>query len=200
MDAQLLHALVTLARDSIHGALDLAHAALPPELPPALTAPGAAFVTLTTERRLRGCIGTLEAWRPLGEDVCANARAAALSDPRFAPLCTAELATTLVEVSVLQPATPLVFDDEAALLAQLRPGVDGLTVHWNGRRATYLPGVWAQLHDPAQFVATLRRKADIPAGVPVQALVFERYTTLGSPRIPLAPARGVPPPRAAPRR
>ena len=45
----------------------------------------ASFVTLTQHGQLRGCIGTLQAYRPLLEDVSSNARAAAFKDPRFPP-------------------------------------------------------------------------------------------------------------------
>ena len=107
MDDARLHTLAELARYSILAALDLARQP-PPDSSP-FAARGAAFVTLTQATRLRGCIGTLEAWRTLAEDVAANARAAAMHDPRFPALTVAELPHTLVEVSVLEPATPLTF-------------------------------------------------------------------------------------------
>jgi AMMECR1 domain-containing protein len=47
---------------------------------------GATFVTLTQHGELRGCIGSLEAWRPLLADVQENACNAAFRDPRFEPL------------------------------------------------------------------------------------------------------------------
>ncbi len=183
-DAAALHALAELARHSIHSALALPGAALPDTR--AFAAHGAAFVTLTRASRLRGCIGTLEAWRSLAEDVVANARAAALDDPRFPALTLAEIDDTVIEVSVLEPATPLVFADEADLLRRLRPGRDGLTLRYRERRATFLPSVWTQLSEPAQFLEELRRKAGIPVDVAVDQIAVERYTTLSSPRLPLA--------------
>jgi uncharacterized protein len=128
---------------------------------PALRAPGASFVTLTQAGRLRGCIGSLEAWRPLADDVCANAVAAAFADPRFAPLAAEELPATRVEVSLLTPAEPIVFAGEDELLASLRPGVDGVILECGGRRATFLPQVWQQLPEPRQFLAQLKRKAGL---------------------------------------
>ena len=145
-----------------------------------LDAPGASFVTLTSGRApggaLRGCIGSLGARRPLREDVEANAVAAALHDPRFAPLSARELDDTVVEVSVLSAPTVLPAADEAELLARLRPGVDGVVLSACGRRATFLPQVWEQLPDPADFLARLRRKAGLPADYWGRDVVVETYT------------------------
>ena len=145
-----------------------------------LDAPGASFVTLTSGRApggaLRGCIGSLEARRPLREDVEANAVAAALHDPRFAPLSARELDDTVVEVSVLSAPAALPVADEAELLARLRPGVDGVVLSACGRRATFLPQVWEQLPDPADFLARLRRKAGLPADYWGRDVVVETYT------------------------
>lgn len=145
-----------------------------------LDAPGASFVTLTSGRApggaLRGCIGSLEARRPLREDVEANAVAAALHDPRFAPLTARELDDTVVEVSVLSAPSALPVADEAELLARLRPGVDGVVLSASGRRATFLPQVWEQLPDPADFLARLRRKAGLPADYWGRDVVVETYT------------------------
>ena len=74
---------------------------------------GACFVTLTQAGALRGCIGSLEARRSLLSDLMANAVAAALRDPRFAPLSPVELESVRVEVSVLSPRKPLAAADEA---------------------------------------------------------------------------------------
>ena len=145
-----------------------------------LDAPGASFVTLTSGRApggaLRGCIGSLGARRPLREDVEANAVAAALHDPRFAPLTARELDDTVVEVSVLSAPAALPVADEAELLAHLRPGVDGVVLSACGRRATFLPQVWEQLPDPADFLARLRRKAGLPADYWGRDVVVETYT------------------------
>ena len=124
-----------------------------------------ASCTLTQDGRLRGCIGSLEAQRPLGEDVRHNARAAALSDPRFPPLTRAEVAGTRIEVSLLSTPKPLAFADHADLIAQLRPGEDGLILECGGARGTFLPQVWESLPDPEQFVAELKRKAGLSPAV-----------------------------------
>ena len=168
-------ALLALARSAIANHFG-SHAA-PAELPPLpeLTQPGATFVTLTQNGALRGCIGSLQAHRPLADDVAANAVAAAFRDPRFAPLTAEELARTRVEVSLLSPAKALVFRDEADALAQLQPGVDGLILSYGAHRATFLPQVWENLPDRHQFLAHLKQKAGLPADFWSPQLVLERY-------------------------
>ena len=93
---------------------------------PELAEPAATFVTLTQQGQLRGCIGSLEAYRPLATDVAENAVAAAFRDHRFAPLGQDELPRTRVEVSLLTPAEPFPVLSEADALTRLRPGIDGL--------------------------------------------------------------------------
>ena len=165
--------LLELARGSIHEALG------GPVMTPIgarwLDAPGACFVTLRQEERLRGCVGSLKARRPLRDDVATNARAAALSDPRFPPLSGVELARTRVEVSVLAPPLRLSFADRDALLAQLSPGSDGLIVTAGRKCATFLPQVWAMLPDAGTFVDELIRKSGLPANTPLHSCQFERY-------------------------
>lgn len=154
-------ALLIRARNAI--AAEFGEAPRPEPPHPALAEPGAAFVTLTQGDRLRGCIGSLEAWRPLEEDVRANARAAAFRDPRFPPLGRQELAATRVEVSLLTPAEAMEFADEADVLRRLRPNMDGVILEYAGRRGTFLPQVWESLPQPRDFLAHLKQKAGFPA-------------------------------------
>ena len=142
---------------------------------PELHGKGATFVTLTQHGELRGCIGSLEAWRPLLVDVQENACAAAFRDPRFAPLGMTELPLTRIEVSLLTPAELMHFRDEADALAQLRPHIDGVILTAGQYRSTFLPQVWEQLPTPAEFMKHLKQKAGLPTdywGVNVQ---LERY-------------------------
>jgi AmmeMemoRadiSam system protein A len=132
-------------------------------LPDALTRDGASFVTLTERERgtLRGCIGSLEARRPLVIDVRENAAAAALHDPRFPAVQPHELDGLKVEISVLSEAQALDYEDAESLIAQLRPGVDGVVIEKDWHRATFLPQVWEKIPDPHQFMAYLCRKANL---------------------------------------
>ncbi|HNC52713.1 MAG TPA: AmmeMemoRadiSam system protein A [Accumulibacter sp.] len=142
---------------------------------PELAEPAATFVTLTQDGRLRGCIGSLEAQRPLARDVAENAVAAAFEDRRFSPLSKEELARTRVEVSLLTPPEPFPVADERDALARLRPGIDGLVLSYGRRRATFLPQVWESLPDPRQFLAQLKLKAGLPADFWHEQLVLARY-------------------------
>ena len=137
---------------------------------------GACFVTLTQRGELRGCIGTLEAHRPLLQDVRANAVAAAFRDPRFATLSAQELEQTEVEVSLLSPMQALAFASQADALAQLRPGVDGVVFEYGARRSTFLPQVWEQLPDVDDFMAYLKRKAGLPTDFWHADVRLQRYT------------------------
>lgn len=142
---------------------------------PALREPGATFVTLKEDGRLRGCIGTLEAHRPLVQDVASNAYAAAFRDPRFPPLGPSELDRIDISISLLSQPEPLPVNSEQELLEKLQPGRDGLVLEDGPYRATFLPAVWRELPDPAQFVAHLKRKAGLPSDHWSDSLRFERY-------------------------
>jgi AmmeMemoRadiSam system protein B/AmmeMemoRadiSam system protein A len=132
-------------------------------LHPVLAAPGAAFVTLRRNGALRGCIGSPMARRPLGVDVVDHAFNAAFRDPRFPKLHMLELAGLELSVSVLTPPVAMRFADEADLLAQLRPGVDGLIIEDAGRRSLFLPSVWQEIREARQFLTALKMKAGMGA-------------------------------------
>jgi AmmeMemoRadiSam system protein B/AmmeMemoRadiSam system protein A len=172
-DQRLGAALVSRARNAIADALGLPTGDEPGH--PALVAPGATFVTLRRHGELRGCVGTLDAERPLADDVCVHALAAAFRDARFEPLSIEEFDALEVEVSVLEPARPLPADSEANALAALRPGIDGVLLEWRGRRATFLPQVWEQLPRPREFLAALKHKAGLPADFWAADLRLSRY-------------------------
>ena len=142
---------------------------------PRLAQPGATFVTLLAEGKLRGCLGTLEARRPLIEDLWANAIAAATRDPRFPPLTIEELPRLAIEISVLGPSRPTAFRSRPEAEAGLRPGIDGVTLRWRRHRATFLPQVWQQLPDPGAFLDQLLKKAELAADFWAEDLEIETY-------------------------
>lgn len=166
--------LLALAR----GALSEAFGGEPGPLaePAWLARPGASFVTLKIDGELRGCIGSLEAYRPLVEDVCGNARAAAFHDPRFSRLGAGELPRVRIEVSVLSELEPVLWADEADLLCRLRPGVDGLVLEHDGHRGTFLPAVWRQLPRSEEFLRQLKRKAGLRPEFWAPDVRVSRYT------------------------
>ena len=136
---------------------------------------GATFITLTRDGALRGCIGSLQAARPLGDDVAENALGAAFRDPRFPPISAAEWPQVKVEVSLLSTAKPLRFADEEDLLAQIRAGEDGLILEADGRRATFLPQVWESIPDKRPFLRELARKAGLADDVRLGRCRISRY-------------------------
>jgi len=148
----------------------------PATLSAALRADGACFVTLTKSGELRGCIGHLVAQMPLYQAVLDNTRNAARRDPRFPPVRTNELDQIRIEISVLTPPEPLAFSSPEDLLAKLVPGRDGVILKIGGRQATFLPQVWEQLPDKAEFLDHLSRKAGLPGsawrGRDVQVLTY----------------------------
>lgn len=173
-DTRLGNALLALARGAI--AEQLGRSGSAPANHAALAQPGATFVTLMQHGQLRGCIGSLEAHRPLAQDVRENALAAAFRDPRFQPLVLEEFELTSVEVSLLTPPSPMDFRDEADFMAQLRPGEDGIVFQYGRHRSTFLPQVWESLPDPLQFMQQLKRKAGLPPNFWAEEVTISRYT------------------------
>jgi AmmeMemoRadiSam system protein A len=166
--------LLRIARGSIGQALG-AGPAFDPGDRAWLREPGATFVTLRSLGDLRGCVGSIEARRPLGEDVRQNALAAAFQDPRFPPLEAREWPGVTLEVSLLSPPEPLPCASEAEAIRLLRPGIDGVVLESGARRSTFLPQVWEQLPDPRDFLDHLRRKAGLPAGFWAPEVRLSRY-------------------------
>lgn len=166
--------LLPLARAAIASQLGLNK--LADESPQWLARTGASFITLKREGKLRGCIGTLRAHRTLGDDVKANAVAAAFRDPRFKPLTAEEFAAIMVEISVLSALEPLRFADEADVLRQLRVGVDGLVLQYGHHSGTFLPQVWDDIKEPSNFMAHLKYKAGLPPDFWDPEVRISRYT------------------------
>ena len=167
--------LLPIARTAITRALNIPGASAD-ESSSWLTEFGASFVTLTQNGELRGCIGTLQAHRPLLADVKSNAVSAALRDPRFSPLAAEELDITRVEVSLLSSTQEMTVRDEADALAQMRPQVDGIVFEYGHYRSTFLPQVWESLANPRDFLAMLRRKAGLPGDFWAEGVKLSRYT------------------------
>lgn len=131
-------------------------------LPLALHEEGSSFVTLTSGGLLRGCIGALDAYQPLAEDVRVHAIAAALKDPRFPPVREDELRGIQIEISRLTHPVLLEYKDTEDLLSKLRPHVDGVILRDDSyHRVTFLPQVWEKIPDPAQFLNNLCYKMGV---------------------------------------
>lgn len=151
--------LLAIARAAVASELGL-------EAPPAgeitrgLGEPLGVFVTLATraDRELRGCVGFVEARRPLAEGVAEAARAAAFRDTRFSPVTAAEFPGLGFEVSVLSRPAPIA-------PASVEVGVHGLILRQGGRSGLLLPQVPAEHGwDREQFLEALCRKSGLPSG------------------------------------
>jgi AmmeMemoRadiSam system protein A len=93
-----------------------------------------AFVTIHLHGRLRGCIGIVEAYGPLGMVIAHCAAGAALHDPRFAPVRAEEIDRLQIEISLLSPL-------ELIQAEQVEIGKHGLLISQSGRRGLLLPQV-----------------------------------------------------------
>lgn len=147
------------------------------EYPPELQEIRACFVTLHLGGMLRGCIGSLEAHRPLVLDVAHMAFSAAFSDPRFSPVRKEELEDLEISISVLSPQEQISFDSEEDLLQKIRPGIDGLVIKEDFFSGTLLPSVWESIPDPKEFLRTLKMKANLPPNHWSDTVQIFRYTT-----------------------
>lgn len=169
--------LIQIAKDSI--AYGLEHGqALPinsQDYAPELQVQRATFVTLEIKHQLRGCIGMLEAVRPLVMDIAENAFAAAFRDPRFSPVSTQENALLEIHLSILSPSEPMSFYSEQDLIRQLRPGIDGLIMQEGSQRGTFLPSVWESLAEPEAFLQHLKQKSGLASDYWSDSLKVSRY-------------------------
>jgi len=171
--------LIAVARRSIEHGLETGRplVIVPSEYHRDLKAVRASFVTLQGRGQLRGCIGHLEAVQPVVVDVAENAFAAAFRDPRFNPLSRAEWPDVDVHLSLLTAPEAIRFRDEADLIAQIRPGEDGLILQDGPNRGTFLPSVWDGLPDPTDFLVHLKQKAGLAANHWSERIEIYRYHT-----------------------
>ena len=131
---------------------------------PALQQQAASFITLHKKDKLRGCIGSDQASKPLVTDVVHHAMASAFDDPRFPAVTLDEESTLQIKISVLTTPVPLSFASEQELLDQLAPNEDGLTIEMGAHRATFLPTAWNRLPGKIEFLEQLKLKAELPSG------------------------------------
>ena len=175
-------ALVSLSRSTIAEALGIDVDA--EIIPSWMRSPGASFVTLTIDGHLRGCIGSLIAYRPLVDDVRMNSLAAAFEDPRFFPLTIEEYDKILVEVSVLSVPETMPCSTREEVLASLRPDIDGVILTSRSGRAIVLPQVWMEYPTPEDFLTHVCTKAGIAPDYWGDDIGIERYHVTDYPEDP----------------
>jgi AmmeMemoRadiSam system protein A len=128
---------------------------------PELSLQKASFVTLTLDKQLRGCIGSIIAHRPLIDDLISNARSAAFHDPRFSPLSKDEFSKISIEVSILTDPLEVEYQNRVDLAQIIRPNIDGVILRLGNYQATFLPQVWEELTDFESFFTHLGVKAGL---------------------------------------
>ncbi len=149
--------LFRAARNSIQAHLKGEKAPLPPAASPVLSQPRGVFVTLHRHGRLRGCIGYLEAAKPLLDAVQEMAVAAAFNDPRFPPLREEELADLDLEISILSPMRQI------KNIEEIEVGRHGLYLEQGFRRGLLLPQVATEYGwDRLTFLKQTCLKAGLP--------------------------------------
>jgi len=115
-----------------------------------------AFVTLHKDGELRGCIGYIEAYKPLYETIIEMAEAASTNDPRFQPVASDELESIELEVSVLSPLSLL--ND----FSKIKIGAHGLLIKMGYRSGLLLPQVAVEWNmDVFTFLEETCRKAGL---------------------------------------
>jgi AmmeMemoRadiSam system protein A len=188
MNKQEQDQLMKLARETLNNHFILKNTIGQNTATPGVAAPvglnqiGASFVTLTKNGQLRGCVGNLDAFEPLYKNVERNILSAAFSDNRFSPVRESELDDIKVEISVLSKPESIQFADSKALLDQIRPKIDGIVLSADGRSATFLPQVWAELPQKELFLSALCQKAGLPdnrwqsPGVEIQKYQVENFS------------------------
>ncbi len=167
------HELLQRARRAAATALGLPPGPEPPAPAGRLAEKGCAFVTWKRQGRLRGCIGSVVAHRPLAEDVEKNSVSALLSDPRFAPATARDYPQLGVEISVLSPLEPCPTENDVVI------GTHGLFVQKGRRSGLLLPQVpveWGWTVE--EFLEQLCFKAGLPPGGwrPEDGALLMRFT------------------------
>ncbi len=171
--------LLQLAHEVVaHGALTGCKLQVEPgRFPDHLWKEAAAFITIRKQGSLRGCIGSIAAHQPLVLEVADKAYAAAFGDPRFLPVSMSETKDLSMQVSILSPLQELLCNSEDEALLKIRAGVDGLVLDLDGRRGTFLPSMWEQLPNKADFWGHLKIKAGLPMDFWVPEMRVYRFET-----------------------
>ena len=187
--------LLGLARASVEAAVRGKALGLPAEVPPRLREKRGAFVSLHKIKQLRGCVGYVEAAKPLCQTVQEVAVAAALNDPRFEPVRAEELPDLEVELSVLTPC-------RLAAPEAIEVGVHGVMITLERARGVLLPQVAVEHHwSRERFLEETCRKAGLPPdawrkGATIetfQAEVFDDTSLAAEERSRASPVTPTPP-------
>lgn len=152
--------LLQLARKTIEYYLKNKELKIPEELKKKYSEKKASFVTLTKNKELRGCIGSLYPKQELWKDVKENVINATFHDPRFNPLTKQELEKIKIEISILTIPKKINFKDEKELLNKINKNM-GIILKKGFGTSTFLPQVWEEISDKKAFLEQLSLKAGL---------------------------------------
>jgi len=161
---QIKSLLLSIARKNIVATIDgknLREILKEQRLPEVLQEKGAVFVTLTKDRILRGCVGSLEAYQPLLDDVLDNSFNAAFKDSRFAKIVKDEMKDIKIEISLLSNRQEIDYYTFADLKKKIKSKVHGVYLTYDRHSATFLPQVWDELVSHETFFVQLAQKAGL---------------------------------------
>ena len=129
--------LLQIARQSIESYLENKKIPDFKDVLPALKQPQGAFVTLTKNHQLRGCIGRIiEEKQPLYQVVSQMAVAAAVNDNRFSHVSLKEMKNIDIEISVLSPVKKI-----KNPIQEIEIGRHGVIVQQGLHSGVFLPQV-----------------------------------------------------------
>jgi AmmeMemoRadiSam system protein A len=143
---------------------------------PDLTEPGAVFITITKDNQLRGCIGSIQRYRSLLDDIRENSKSAAFKDPRFSPLEPDELNEIKIEISILSASQPLNYQSVEELKTKIKPATDGIILTKDYHKAVFLPQVWEKLSRFDEFFESLCKKAGLSSNCLTDKPQIELFT------------------------
>lgn len=152
--------LLRIARESIEAAVSGRRIELnATDFHEILQQPAGAFVTLTKDGDLRGCIGSIRAIEPLFRAVSSSAISAALRDPRFLPVSPHEIELLDLEISVMGPI------ERVTEVTEIVVGRDGLIISRGRYAGLLLPQVATEYGwDLDTFLDHTCMKAGLPTG------------------------------------
>lgn len=133
-----------------------------------------AFVTLTLQNQLRGCIGYLTSKWNLYDTVCEAAIQAASNDPRFYPVTEQEFPKINIEISILSP--PEEIDD----YNQIQLGIHGLILEDRDHHSLLLPQVATEnKFSLSEYLSALCDKAGLPSDEwQIRSLNIKTFTAI----------------------
>ena len=164
--------LLTLARNSILEEFTQGYSLNLNEFREAFKEEKSVFITLYKNKELRGCIGQLQATKPLYINVYEMAKKAAFEDQRFYPVTKDEMEEITIEISILSPLTTI------ETLNNIVIGEHGVMFRYKSQTAVFLPEVaYEQRWSIEQLKKALIAKAGIKKDITENDIHYYVFTS-----------------------